>query len=195
MASSVHARVRTHLCAQWCLLQTLRRHSYFPLHLLHPKETCTKVDESQGKISACCSEWGWKEQAMKSSLWMPHQVLPFSFLLFWTITQTGSIKLSPHSFSFPLSNSLPFFLIVSEFPCGWCNNTDLKLLLWIVPLQKANKTLEERLSFMDLASTSGCIFLPWREGEAWGGSQDTASFSTIYFFWSLFVKGVNSKHP
>ena len=113
----------------------------------------------------CCYKWGWKEQVVKSSLWMPRKVLPFSFFLSQIINQLGSIEFS---LSLTLSFPLPFSLIFSEFPCGWCSNVDLKLLLWIV-LQKANKPQEGRLGLKDLASTSKCIFLPWGEGEAWGG--------------------------
>lgn len=42
-----------------CLI-TSRRLSYFLLHLLNPEETCTKIDQSQGKIRACCYNWDGK---------------------------------------------------------------------------------------------------------------------------------------
>lgn len=47
---------------------------------------------------------------------------------------------------------------------------------------EADKTQEGRLELMDLASTSECLFPAMGEEEDWGGFQDSASFSTTYFF-------------
>lgn len=52
----------------------------------------------------------------------------------------------------------------------------------MVPPPAADKTQEGRLELMDLASTSRCLFPAWGEEEDWDGFQDTASFSTTYFF-------------
>lgn len=122
------------------------------LHLLHPEETCTRIDQSQGKIRACCYKWGWKEQAMTALCVCHIKCSPcpsygfFSLGLSPNLDQLCSLSLSL-SFSPSLLRShfpspyLPNFL--SEFPCGcnivtfpWCSNIDLKLLLWVVPPRK-----------------------------------------------------------
>lgn len=139
--------------------------SHFLLHLLHREETCTKIDQSQGKIRACCYKWDGK---------MLHKVVLFSLCMAfflsdyyptwvnWALSHLLSFSLFPSSFS-SYSHS--------EFLCGWCSNVDLKFFFGWSPFQKFNKHQEESWGSWTWPQLLGVYFLLEEKGKLGEGSK------------------------